>query len=81
MDRYELVEEYAQTTRRCLSAKVRDIHEMVISFFKYRVEMGCTVMNEKDAEWMTKFAKTSKDLEELFDDRFGEVVDDVVEKD
>lgn len=30
MDRYELVEEHAQTTRRCLNTKVRDIHKMVI---------------------------------------------------
>lgn len=73
MDRYELVEEHAQTTRRCLNAKVRDIHKMVIGFFEYRADMGQTMLNEKDAEWMAKFAKVTRDLEELFDDRFGEV--------
>lgn len=79
MDRYELVEEHAQTTRRCLNAKVRDIHKMVIGFFEYRADMGQTMLSEKDAEWMAKFAKASKGLEELFDDRFGEVVE--IEKD
>ena len=78
-DRYKLIEEHSECTRRCLDNKMRDIHKYVIGFFRYRVDMGCTVMNEKDAEWMIKFVKASKALDELFDERFGEVVE--IEKD
>lgn len=74
MDRYELVEEHMQTTRRCLNARMRDIHKMVIGFFEYRADLGQTMLNEKDAEWMGKFAKATKELEELFDERFDEIV-------
>lgn len=78
-DRYKLVEEAGENTRRCLNIKMRYIHKDVIGFFEYRVDMGCTVMNEKDAEWMTRFVKATKVLDELFDERFGEVVE--IEKD
>lgn len=78
-DRYKLIEEHSECTRRCLNNKMRDIHKDVIGFFRYRVDMGCTVMNEKDAEWMTRFVKATKVLDDLFDERFGDVVE--IEKD